>query len=285
MEVLVPSRRSAVAEADAPTNPADSMQPYAEVAFDPTFEGLNLHGKIARISGYLGAIPKRGYNSFHKYNYVMEADLVAAVRGYLAAAGILMIPDTTSVVREGDLTAVQVRYTVSDGKESFAFSVPGYGADRGDKGVYKALTGSQKYAIMKLFKIETGDDPEQDTRVDERAAAGDSGPRAKPTVTQGDRTGVGRGAHTDTVSPVQLKRISNLVKTLDIERPMFAELVSEVARIDKIELPTDDEEASTVLTAILRGLSSEVGGQLIGRLEDIASDRAKSFDGDGGGYA
>ena len=33
----------------------------------------------------------------------------------------------------------------------------------GDKGLYKAITGANKYFLFKLFQIETGDDPERDT--------------------------------------------------------------------------------------------------------------------------
>ena len=102
--------------------------------FDNDFKTLNLHGKIARISGYLGTIPKRGYNSFHKYPYVMEADLVGAVRQYMAAAGILMIPNTEWVTKEGDLTTVNIRYTVTDGNESFSFAIPGCGLGQGRQG-------------------------------------------------------------------------------------------------------------------------------------------------------
>ena len=40
--------------------------------------------------------------------------------------------------------------------------------DAGDKGIYKAIAGAQKYALMKVFMIPTGDDPEADEGVDER---------------------------------------------------------------------------------------------------------------------
>jgi hypothetical protein len=41
----------------------------------------------------------------------------------------------------------------------------GQGGDKnkngvGDKGLYKAITGANKYLLFKLFQIETGDDPE-----------------------------------------------------------------------------------------------------------------------------
>src|SRR5699024_6730814 len=42
------------------------------------------------------------------------------------------------------------------------------GQDAGDKAVYKAITGATKYALMKVFMIPTGDDPEQDYEADER---------------------------------------------------------------------------------------------------------------------
>ncbi len=47
----------------------------------------------------------------------------------------------------------------------YTFSGAGAGNDRnkngvGDKGTYKAITGATKYALMKTFLLETGDDPE-----------------------------------------------------------------------------------------------------------------------------
>jgi hypothetical protein len=182
-------RRPQTPPPDAPTEDTDPVAvTIAALSFDEEFEKLNLFQRLARISGHVGNVPKKGYNAFHKYHYVTEADLVGAVRQYLAAAGILMIPDVIETTQLSDeLTKVVVEYTVTDGGASFTFKVPGYGSDRGDKGVYKALTGSMKYAIMKLFKIETGDDPEQDTRVDERAATRDR-PPARP-VEVGARPG------------------------------------------------------------------------------------------------
>ena len=47
----------------------------------------------------------------------------------------------------------------------------GAGDDGADKGLYKAYTGAVKYFLMKTFLIPTGDDPEADTKADERAAS------------------------------------------------------------------------------------------------------------------
>ena len=39
---------------------------------------------------------------------------------------------------------------------------PGYGIDPADKGIGKAISYSFKYALLKTFCLETGDDPDQD---------------------------------------------------------------------------------------------------------------------------
>jgi hypothetical protein len=259
------------------------MTKAALAVFDDEFKTLNLWEQIAHISGFLGAVPKRGYNAFHKYNYVMESDLVSIVRQYLAAAGIVIIPNVTSVEREGELTSIQCEYTVTNGRESFTFNIPGYGGDRGDKGVYKAMTGSQKYAIMKLFKIETGDDPESDTRVDERAAQPDQASASRPRVTSGSRAGIGRGAHTEKASPVQLRRISELVRELDMERPEFVKLIAKVSGTTVV-LPEEEKDQGPALLQVLRDLSTENAGAIVESLAEqiVAADMTAA---DASGYA
>jgi hypothetical protein len=263
-------------ETKEPTEPtpADILRTSIEM-FDEQFATLNLYGKLARISGMVGAISKRGYNAFHKYHYVTEGDLVGAVRVYLAAAGILMIPNTTSIEKDGDLTTVMVEYTVTDGSGyTFTFAVPGAGSDRGDKGVYKALTGSQKYAIMKLFKIETGDDPEADTRVDERAAH-DGAPATRPVVRRGERGDVQRGGHTGSASPVQLRRISEMVSEAELSREQLLEMVAFLFQVEvPTTLPDDEKEQGKVVLGVLKTLTSGQAGALIEALEAhlIAAD-------------
>ena len=57
-------------------------------------------------------------------------------------------------------------------KQEKSFDLLGDGSDPDDKGVYKAIAGAQKYALMKTFLVETGDDPERD----------DAGPPPKPAI-------------------------------------------------------------------------------------------------------
>lgn len=47
------------------------------------FRAQHLVTKLATIMDMVGYVPKRGFNDFHRYNYVMEADLVATIRPLL----------------------------------------------------------------------------------------------------------------------------------------------------------------------------------------------------------
>lgn len=129
-----------------------------------------LFQKLAKIIGEISRVPKRGRNEFHKYDYVTEADLLDSVRSKLADAHVAYFFSVDSVTtrptdaKGGPITEVAVTATFADGDTAETFSVKGAGAgqDAGDKGVYKAITGAQKYVLMKTFMVPTGDDPELD---------------------------------------------------------------------------------------------------------------------------
>jgi hypothetical protein len=147
-----------------------------------------------------GYVQKTGKNAFHGYKYAGEADLLDKLRPAMVANGLLLLPSGKSVTgpdEHGNVT-VAIEYTLAhkDGEiwpeKLVAF---GCGNDRakngsvGDKGVYKALTGANKYLLFKLFQIETGDDPELDDRAHESAPM--TGRTAPPS---NDRTSNGGGA-------------------------------------------------------------------------------------------
>ena len=141
--------------------------------------------KLAKILGDVGKVPKSGHNSFHNYDYVTENDLVYAVRSKLADAGIFVFTSIESqtnqiiesVNKQGEtsktlLTSITTKHTFVDGDTGEEFSVlsQGQGADNGDKGGYKAITGAMKYFLYKCFMIPTGDDPERDEDMDKRTS-------------------------------------------------------------------------------------------------------------------
>lgn len=120
--------------------------------------------KLCEVMASIDRVAKRGRNEFHKYDYATEADLVEAVRGELSKRQLFIFPSVTNHSRGGDVTDIMVCWTFVDGEsgETRDCMMPGCGKDSGDKGVYKALTGSEKYLLMKAFLIPTGDDPEKE---------------------------------------------------------------------------------------------------------------------------
>lgn len=154
--------------------------------------GNVLFQKLAKITGEISRVPKRGRNEFHKYDYVTEADLLDAVRAKLAENQVAYFFSVTNVTtrptdnaKNGPVTEVTVAVTFADGETGEVFTVLGAGAgqDASDKGVYKAITGAQKYTLMKTFLIPTGDDPELDDApaVKKPASGGKGAGKAKPT--------------------------------------------------------------------------------------------------------
>jgi len=148
-----------------------------------------LVSKLAEVMKRVRYIQKTGVNDFHRYKYATEADVNEHVREVLAELNVVMIPNVVShSVREHInakgkteyIVTVGVDFTFFDGEtgETITFRTYGEGQDAGDKGTYKAVTGAQKYALMKAFMIPTGDDPEGDNGVDER----NNQPETPPTI-------------------------------------------------------------------------------------------------------
>ena len=161
----------------------------------PVVKGLIV--KLCEVGAAISWIPKTGENTFHHYKYATEADLVAALRGELYKRNIFMFPNVISCVRvavtkdSGKTTAItdlMVRWTFVDGDtgETRECDVPGCGEDPLDKGTYKALTGSEKYMLMKTFLIPTGDDPEQVSDTESRGTKEDQKAVADRKIAEGN---------------------------------------------------------------------------------------------------
>ena len=137
-------------------------------------ETRSLVKKLAQVMKEVTYIERRGYNQFHRYKYATEADVADKVRTVLADNDVVMMPSVVEhsirevVTRKGNteyIAMVLMEFEFIDGEsgESIKIRTIGEGQDAGDKGVYKAMTGAAKYALMKAFLIPTGDDPEMDS--------------------------------------------------------------------------------------------------------------------------
>lgn len=136
----------------------------AEPAPEPAWydQPKGVYQKIAYIMRLVETVPRLGYNEHHRYHYVREEDLTAHIRPKMAEIGLLLLPSVRSSEQAGNVTMLDVEYTFVDVEtgEKHAFRVVGHGQDSQDKGPYKAMTGCQKYALMKPLLVSTGEDPE-----------------------------------------------------------------------------------------------------------------------------
>jgi hypothetical protein len=129
--------------------------------------------KLSEVMGEVERIAKNGRNDHFNYDFATEADISEAVRGHMAARHLLLVPSvektewevlTSAKGAPKKICTLTVQYTLMDGDsgEEMKFTILGQGEDSGDKATYKAMTGATKFALMKLFLIPTGNDPEKD---------------------------------------------------------------------------------------------------------------------------
>jgi len=119
--------------------------------------------KVMQEVGYVQKQSKVQYGNT-KYNYASEAELLATLRPSMVAVGLVFVPSVHSIIPRGSdgNTYVEMKYMlghISGAVWPYELKAWGCGGDKGDKGLYKAITGANKYMLFKLFQIETGNDP------------------------------------------------------------------------------------------------------------------------------
>lgn len=121
--------------------------------------------KILEVMKRIDGIAKDKRNEFHKYDYVSDEAIVTAIRKAMIEVGLVAIPNQHDYKRDGDIVTLAVGYTLIDVETGEGLNTTAYGEgkDSGDKAVYKAATGAEKYFFLKTFLIPTGDDPEKET--------------------------------------------------------------------------------------------------------------------------
>lgn len=139
----------------------------------------NIFQRMSKVTQEITAVAKNlsvgtGKN---QYKAVGEADILSAVRPAEAKHGVYSYPYSREIVESGTMEretqygkSVQVfmrikvvyRFICIDDPASY-IDVESYGdgVDSQDKAPGKAMTYADKYALMKAYKIITGDDPDQ----------------------------------------------------------------------------------------------------------------------------
>lgn len=126
---------------------------------------LNIHQKILGIMAEVKYVAKGDKTVNGQYRFVSHDAVTAKMHPMLVKYGITAIPSMQSISQEGNRTNVvlNVSFVNADRPEDqLTVAYPGYGIDNGDKGPGKAISYAFKYALLKTFCLETGEDPDQD---------------------------------------------------------------------------------------------------------------------------
>lgn len=127
---------------------------------------MNIYEKINKIMADTPYIFKDGKIEFGntKYRAVTEENVLSMLRPKMIEQGLVMFPVTLEVTKEGTLTTANMVFKVVNAEnpeEYILVASGGQGADSQDKGIGKAITYANKYALLKMFLVPTGDDPDK----------------------------------------------------------------------------------------------------------------------------
>lgn len=146
---------------------------------------LNIYQKMLKATEKISKVAKSLKVDISKtmsYKAVSEADILDAVKPVEAELGIYSYPLKREIIETNILDTVKeyngnrteskqlfmrlevtYRFVNVDNPEEFVdITSYGDGVDSQDKAPGKAMTYADKYALMKAYKIETGDDPDKD---------------------------------------------------------------------------------------------------------------------------
>lgn len=144
---------------------------------------MNIYEKLAAITAELNAVAKnlKVGEGRSAYKAVGEADVLAAVKPMEEKYKVYSYPVSRRIVDSDVITTKKVyqgqesesskffmrvetvyRFVNTEKPEEFVdVTTYGDGVDSGDKAPGKAMTYGDKYALLKAYKIITGDDPDQ----------------------------------------------------------------------------------------------------------------------------
>ncbi len=128
---------------------------------------------VNQVMHKVSYIKETGKNTFHKYAYASDEDLLKALQPAMVEAGVVLVPllmEQRVVEHSPDgkgkaqwRTELHATYLLAHTAGGWMYvQTVGTGLDGEDKGSFKAMTGALKYALRGTFLVPTGQDAERD---------------------------------------------------------------------------------------------------------------------------
>ena len=171
----------------------------------------NIYAKMSAITSEIATVAKNlqvDTGNGKGYKAVSEADVLKAVKPIEAKHGIYSFPTSRRIIESKEVVTknkygertqfflrVETVYRFVDVETGDFIDITTYGdgIDSGDKATGKAMTYADKYALLKAYKIQTGEDPDKDAS--EELVSADYGKKPKDwkklLEAEMQRTGVG----------------------------------------------------------------------------------------------
>lgn len=127
----------------------------------------NIYQRVLAIMSELNYIQKGSQKVNGMYRFVSHDQVTAAIHPLLVQHGVVVIPTVVEHTIEGQRSTVKIKVefvNVDEPVDRFEIVSYGQGIDSGDKGIGKAYSYAYKYALLKTFALETGDDPDNDAK-------------------------------------------------------------------------------------------------------------------------
>lgn len=199
--------------------------------------------KLIKIQSELRA-PKSQFNSFGKYKYRNQEDILEAVKPLLAKYGCTLVI-TDHIVEVGGLVFINATATIDDGENQICVSAQA-GIDPNRKGMDIAQSfGSsssyaRKYALNGLFLIDDTKDADATNTHGKDVVSSHSAPINKPSTTLDDRKA------TALSSLLKVKSISDVKGLIEAQKSFKASsegasftngaTIEDVVKLNTIEL-------------------------------------------------
>jgi len=133
----------------------------------------NIFQRILDVMAEVSYIQKGDARVNGQYRFVSHDQVIAKLHPYLVKHRIMVIPSIHKIEQNGNRTEVTLKVDFinpDDIHNGFTVTFAGYGIGNDDKGPGKAISYALKYALLKVFCLETGDDPDNDADVKFEAA-------------------------------------------------------------------------------------------------------------------
>lgn len=132
-----------------------------------TINEVNIYQRLHAIMQDVGYIQKENKKVNNQYTFVSHDAVTAKMRKSFLKHGVMAVPNFFDISQDGNKTMCSVGFVfinIEKPEDRVTVDCAGFGQgiDPQDKGAGKAMSYAVKYALLKMFSLETGDDPEKD---------------------------------------------------------------------------------------------------------------------------